>query len=285
MTTASGGRVTFEMDLVYGRGGGRDLKLDLYKPPEGASNGAGVLLIHGGGWSGGDRTQLRGFGILLGRVGYTCVSTEYRLSGEAKWPACLHDVKAALRWFKANSGRLGVDPAKIAVSGNSAGGHLSLMVAATANLPQFEGDGGNAGVDTSVAACVAVYPPTSMMRRRSDAAAGSAVDALMGASASEADYAGANPLTYAGASFPPSMLVHGNKDELVPVSESFKMYEALSKAGAPAEIHVFSGQPHGFDAAPDYGREVASLIDLFLRRHVLGLVPAGAAGNGQAAPA
>ncbi len=77
------------------------------------------------------------------------------------------------------------------------------------------------------------------------------------------------------------MLVHGNKDELVPVGDSFKMYEKLTEAGASAEMHIFAGQPHGFDAAPDYGRQVATLIDLFLRRNVLGMVPAGAAANGQ----
>jgi dipeptidyl aminopeptidase/acylaminoacyl peptidase len=82
------------------------------------------------------------------------------------------------------------------------------------------------------------------------------------------------------------MLVHGNKDATVPVSESFKMYEALTAAGATAEMHIFAGQPHAFDAAPDYGRETAALIDLFLRRHMLGIAPAGAReavarGNGR----
>jgi acetyl esterase/lipase len=281
MTNASGGRVTFENDVVFGRGGGRDLKLDIYRPPEGASNRCGVLLVHGGGWSGGDRTQLRGFGILLGRVGYTCVASEYRLSGEAKWPAQIHDVKAALRWMRANAADLGIDPSKIAVSGNSAGAHLSLVLAGTANKPEFEGDGGHPGVSTEVAAAVGIYPPTALMRRREGQGPTNAVGALMGSDATEEDYAGANPLTYARGDFPPTMLVHGNKDQTVPVGDSFKMYEKLAEAGAGVELHVFNGQPHAFDAAPDYGREVAALIDLFLRRHVLGLVPAGAAGNGQ----
>ncbi len=280
MTATPAGRVTFENDVVFGNGGGRDLKLDIYKPPEGASNRGGVLLIHGGGWSGGDRTQMRGFGILLGRVGYTCVACEYRLSGEAFWPAQVHDVKGALRWMRANSARLGIDADKIAVSGNSAGGHLSLMVAATPNLPAFEGAGGNPGVGTEVAACIAIYPPTALIRRSEGEGVVGAVTALMGRDASDADYAGASPLTYARNDFAPTMLVHGNKDEVVPVADSFKMYDKLTEAGASAEMHIFSGQPHAFDAAPDYGRGVASLIDLFLRRNVLGMVPAGAAANG-----
>jgi dipeptidyl aminopeptidase/acylaminoacyl peptidase len=108
----------------------------------------------------------------------------------------------------------------------------------------------------------------------------------MGPDASDEDYRAANPLTYARADFPPTMLVHGNKDTTVPVGDSFKMYEALTQAGALAELHVFGGQPHAFDAAPDYGRQTAALIDLFLRRHLLGVVPAGTAaaaagGNGR----
>ena len=274
MTNAGSGRVTFDQDVVFGTGGEREVKLDIYVPPEGTSNRGGVLLIHGGGWSGGDRTQLRGFGILLGRVGYTCVSTQYRLSGEAKWPAQIHDVKAALRWMRANSARLGIDPEKIAVSGNSAGGHLSLMVAATANKPEFEGDGGMPGVSTGVAACVAIYPPTELVHMGGEARG--AVSALMGPQATDLDYAGASPLSYARADFPPTMFLHGNKDATVPVSASQRMYEALTAAGATAEMHIFAGQPHAFDAAPDYGRQCASLIDLFLKRHMLGIAPAGA---------
>src|SRR5262245_41430606 len=138
MAESTSGRVTVEQGVVVGRGGERDLLADVYTPPDGAANGVGVLLIHGGGWVQGDRSQLRGYGILLGRIGYTSVACEYRLAPASKWPAQIHDVKAALRWMRANAGSLNIDPAKIAVSGNSAGGHLSLIVAGTANMPEFE---------------------------------------------------------------------------------------------------------------------------------------------------
>jgi acetyl esterase/lipase len=124
-----------------------------------------VLLVHGGAWINGDRNQLHGYGILLGRIGYVCVATEYRLAAEAKWPAQIHDVKAALRWMRANADTLGIDPAKIAVSGNSAGGHLSLMLAATQNIPEFEGKSGTPGVPTDVAACIAFYAPTLLYKK------------------------------------------------------------------------------------------------------------------------
>lgn len=224
----------------------------------------------------GDRGQLRGYGVLLGRLGYVCVSTEYRLTGESRWPAQIHDVKAALRWMRANADRLGIDPTKIAVSGNSAGGHLALIVAGTQNDPAFEGDGGNAGVSTEVAAAVAFYAPVSVRRRVE------LESSLMEPNATDADYDGASPLHHVKQDFPPTMFIHGNKDEPVPVQGSIRMYEALVAAGAPAELHVFNGAPHGFDAAPDYGRHSAALIDLFLKRHMLGARTEAAAAASRA---
>lgn len=266
MAVAESGRVTVEEGVLFGRGGGRELKCDVYTPPGKPVHAPGVLLIHGGGWSSGDRTQLKGHGVLLGRAGYVCVTAEYRLSGEAQWPAPLHDVKAALRWMRANAPALGIDPARIAVSGNSAGGHLSLMVAGTPNVAEFEGDGGNPGIDTSVVACIAIYPPVEL---KPESALTSAVGMLMGKGASDAAYAGASPMTHVTAEFPPTLLIHGNKDELVPEEASLSFYRALRKAGAPAELHIFADQPHAFDASPVFGRQTVQIMELFLRRYVV----------------
>src|SRR5262252_2297249 len=133
------GRVTIEEGVVFGRGGDRELKCDVFTPPDMRRDRPSVLLIHGGGWFQGDRGQLRGYGIQLARHGFLCVACEYRLTGEARWPAQIHDVKAALRFMRANASSLGLDPERISVSGNSAGAHLSLMLAATPNVPTFEG--------------------------------------------------------------------------------------------------------------------------------------------------
>ncbi len=269
MTTAEApapsDRVSVRNDVVFGTGGGRDLHCDVYSPPAGISNGIGVLLVHGGGWRQGDRTQLRGHGILLGRRGYTCVSTEYRLTGESLWPAQIEDVKACLRWMKANASDLGIDPTKIVVSGNSAGGHLSLMIAGTANKPEFEGSGGNPGLDTSVAASIAYYPPTGLARRE-----WGGMPALFGPGASEETIATASPMSYATAAFPPTMIIHGNQDEVVPIEDGTQMYDALHAAGVAAELHVYANQPHGFDADPKLGRECSALMASFIDRVVGG---------------
>ena len=112
------GRVTVEENVVFATGGGRDLHCDVFLPPEAGTERTAILLVHGGGWLQGDRSQLRGYGILLARYGFVCVASEYRLSGEAVWPAQIHDVKAALRWVRANAEHYGIDPDRIAVSGN-----------------------------------------------------------------------------------------------------------------------------------------------------------------------
>jgi acetyl esterase/lipase len=149
-------RVDIREDVVFGTGSGRELRCDVFTPPGQDARRPAVLLVHGGGWRSGDKTQLRGYGILLARAGYVCVAPEYRLVGEAPWPAQIHDVKAAIRWVRAHSDELGIDPSRIALEGNSAGAHLVLFAAGTPNVLPFEGVGGNEGVDTSVAAVVAV---------------------------------------------------------------------------------------------------------------------------------
>jgi acetyl esterase/lipase len=264
------GRVTVEYDVVFGTGGGRDLRCNVYHPPQPGDRRPAVMLVHGGGWTTGDRSQLHGYGILLGREGYVCVAPEYRLAGEAKWPAQIEDAKACLRWMRANAERLGIDPEKIAVEGNSAGGHLALMVAGTPNVAEFEGSGGNAGVLTHVAACMAFYAPTLLYSAESAQGqrAKELYTLLFGREAGPDVPRRASPLEYAKAGFPPTMLLTGSKDELVPHESSLRMHRALEQAQVPVELHVFEGAPHAFDAVPDYGRVCARIMLLFLDRHV-----------------
>jgi acetyl esterase/lipase len=259
-------RVEIRPDVVFGTGNGRDLRCDVYTPPGEEAPRPGILLIHGGGWRGGDKNQLRGYGILLGRAGYVCVISEYRLVGESAWPAQVHDVKAALRWMRANAEELGVDPERIALEGNSAGAHIVLFAAGTANVPEFEGDGGNPGVSTSVGAVIAVYPPTRFHygARQHGAVP---IEALSDSPTAELAHA-ASPVNLVGPEYPPTMLVHGTADEVVPVSASFLMYDALSSHKVPTELHVYAGQPHAFDADPKFGRRTADLMLLFLDRYL-----------------
>lgn len=257
------GTVTRQNDVVFGTGGGRDLRADLFLPPEPASGRAAVVLVHGGGWVNGDRSQLAFYGIQLARYGFVCMAVDYRLSGENTWPAQIHDVKAAIRWLRANADWYGIDESRIAAWGNSAGGHLVLMAAADTG-GRLEGDGGNPEVSSRVAAIVSVYPPTRLRAFHPD----DSVGRLLGGTDLEHLEEEASPLSYARRDFPPTMLIHGNADDVVPVEATLQMYDALSKVGAPVEMHVFQGQLHAFDTTKEYARQLADLAVLFLDRNL-----------------
>ena len=259
-------RVTVERDVVYGTGGGRDLLCDVYTPPGDIENAPAVILVHGGAWRQGDRSQLRGYGILLGREGYVCVAPEYRLTPESRWPAQIHDVKAAIRWTRANAERLHIDPDRIAIEGNSAGAHLALLAAGSAGVEALEGDGGNPGVPTDVCAAIGVYAPTLLWHgeRASGGVPFAAIDAEGTADIASA----ASPVSYVTPSFPPTMLIHGTADTTVPPKASIVMYEALVGAGVPVDLHMYAQQPHAFDAKPEFGRLCAQEMRVFLDRYV-----------------
>lgn len=253
-------------DVVVARGGDRDLRADVYRPK--APNGAGVLMIHGGGWRMGSRRMLPPQATALAGRGFTCVAVEYRLLPEAPWPAQIHDVKAAMRWFRANAATLGVDADRLAVHGNSAGGHLALLLAGTVGHAEFEGDGGNLGVSTEAAAVVAVYPPVAFhLGARTSGA--TAAQAVLGDAADAERARAISPIEYVRADFPPTFLLHGNADKVVPVSASVNMYNALCRAGARAELHLYAEQPHTWARWPNWVEPTMGEAAVFLERYLV----------------
>lgn len=267
MLTQQAGRVTIEEAVVFGQGGERDLVCDVYQPPEAGANRPAVLLLHGGGWQNGDRAQLKGYGIALARLGFVCVASEYRLSGEAAWPAQIHDCKAALRWMRANAEELGIDAEVISVSGNSAGAHLALMLGGTPNQEKFEGDGGNAGAGTQCTSIISIYAPTAL--GGDFATLPEQVIKLFGGAATDESLSEASPINYACENFPPTLLLHGAKDQVVPYRSSVTMHEALDAKNVNSELHVFANAPHAFDMDRDLGRQCTALMTLFLERYGL----------------
>ena len=263
---ATNDRVSVEEDVVFGTGGGRDLHCDVYTPPGPIENAPAVVILHGGGWRQGNRSQLRGYGILLGREGYVCVAPEYRLTPESRWPAQIHDVKAAIRWTRANAAKLGIDPERIAIEGNSAGAHLALLAAGTPNVAAFEGNGGNEGVSTHVAAAIGVYAPTLLWHDEHQS--GGVPFAAITNDGDLAEAADASPVVHVSAEYPPTMLIHGTADRTVPPKASILMYEALVAAGVPVDLHMYAEQPHAFDANREFGRMCAAEMKLFLDRYV-----------------
>jgi acetyl esterase/lipase len=196
--------------------------------------------------------------------GYVNIAAQYRLAanGAARWPSQMEDVKASIRWTRANASRLGIDPERIAVAGYSAGGHLALFAAGTANKPEFEGKGGNAGVPTNVAACLAYFAVTGSQwegfRRQFPMPEGSSDEA----------WRLATPGTYIK-SFPPTVLFHGLADVTVPPESSQDFLKELRAANIPSELHEYAGVPHEFVGIPEFAESTSVLADFFIERHVI----------------
>ena len=262
------GRVSIKEGIVIGEGGGRSLEADIFLPPLEEKNRPAVLFIHGGGWIEGDRSQLRGYGILLARLGFVCMCNSYRLSNESIWPAQIQDVNCAIRYLRTNATDLGLDPNRIGVSGNSAGGHLSLMAAATNYDQIFEGEGGSNEVSSEIKAVCAIYPPTTIRQLEMLNPLENAFLMLMGKEAKKEDYDKASPLNYVTEDYPPCMLIHGSTDSVVRLKDSTKFYEKLIEFNRPASLHIFSEEEHAFDGEPDYGRAIADLQALFFLKYL-----------------
>jgi acetyl esterase/lipase len=259
-------RVSVTEGVVFGTGGGRELRCDVYAPVGATAPLPGVLLLHGGAWRRGDRSRMRGYGLRVGRLGFVCVAPEYRLTGESPWPAQIHDVKAALRFMRASAGSLGIDAARLCVQGSSAGGHLALLAAGTPGHPALTGEGGHAGVDEHVAAVVAVYPPTDFSLTGSRASGTVPAGALLSPGAALEAVRLAAPIAHVTGRFPPTFLIHGSGDRVVPPSASLRMYEALRAAGVAVELRMLADLPHGFANEARHQRQLAPEIAAFLAR-------------------
>jgi acetyl esterase/lipase len=248
-------------DLVYGEVPGyRPMELDLYLPPGDGPHPV-IVHVHGGGWRRGSRRHpLPALGPdfyddLAGQ-GFAVAAIDYRLSGEARFPAPLEDVRTAIGWVRDHATSHGLDAGRVFGWGDSAGGHLALLAA-------LHPDGtGTAVPSHQVQGVVAWFPVTDLARLQSDIAdAGGAPDPgpdsrealLLGAPASEVpDLARrASPVTHAGADAPPTLLMHGAADDLVPPAQSVRLAEALSGAGAAVELELVPGATHFWDGARD----------------------------------
>ena len=267
------GKLRAEKDIVFGKGGDIDLLLDVYHPPEGVTpKRLAIIHLFGGGFFVGNKSA--GYIIndakALGARGYTSISANYRLQNQGSWPAQIHDVKAAIRWTRANAARLGVDADKIVVAGYSAGGMLSLLAAGTNGRAEFEGAGGTPGVSSDVNAGIGVYPLAS---------AETAKGLFPQGQATPENIAAASPTSYISAKFAPTIFVHGTGDKTVPLASSLDFFNKLNALGVPTALTAIQGAAHAFDVgALDAVETMAQSIDLFLDRLLVNPKPYPAFG-------
>jgi len=258
--------------------GVRPLELDLYLPGTDGSAPV-VVFLHGGGWRMGSRQTTgpayRGVDPTpfeqVAQAGIAVASADYRLSGEAVWPAQLHDAKAAVRWLRARAGELDVDPDRIAAWGESAGGHLAELLGLTADDSALEGEVGVTGPSSRVTAVVAWYAPSDVTAVAADNGADPADPAsreaqLLGAPVPTvpglAD--SASPITHVSPTAPPVLLLHGQADRFVSCRQSERLHDALVAAGASAELHTYDGADHMWLGAPDAAADALDRTVAFL---------------------
>lgn len=246
------GSMVKHREIVLSQPGGRDLRLDLYEPECEAN--AVIVMVHGGGWRGGSREGIAAYGHVLARRGFLAVAGEYRLLDEAQWPAQLEDVQAATLWAFEHARHKGLPPGRVTLLGFSAGGHLALLAADE--------------LKDRVAAVVALFPPVELVSDAPDRAQ-TAASKLLGANASAEAARSASPLHRVGPNFPPTFLIHGAEDPVIPHLTSQRMFDALIDAGVKAELHIYAGHTHEFADAPYMMELVAAEVSNFLERMVV----------------
>lgn len=262
--------VTEIRDVAYVGGGHERQRLDLYVPPDGAHLPL-VIWIHGGAFRAGSKDQHVPLDLLA--EGFAVASIGYRLSQHATFPAQIVDVKAAVRWLRAHADQYGLDPGRVAVWGESAGGYLAAMLGTTGRVAEFD-QGAHLEMSSQVQAVIDFFGPTDFLQmdahRLADGLVHDAPDSpescLIGGAIQEHPEATAraNPIAYVSGDEPPFLLVHGDRDPLVPHHQSALLASALEAAGVPVTFYTVAGGGHGGFTDP----QVGALTKRFLRAHL-----------------
>lgn len=243
------------------------LKMDLIKPASDKPTPA-IVFVSGNGWRSVDRASLVPQLSPFAKAGYLVATIDYRIIGEAVFPDPLRDVKTAIRYLRANAQALNIDPGRIGIWGNSAGGQLSAMVATTAHVEDFEGDQWP-GHSSAVQAAVLWYPPTDLSKLPGDArfveSAHLGVDVKD--PANEDKVRAASPITHVSEHSAPTLIVHGTDDTLVPLAHGERLYEALAAAGVPVTLLKVEGAGHSFGQVSSQPAVMAAM-QAFFDRHL-----------------
>ena len=251
----------------------RTEKLDLYLPSD--NNGSkhpGIIIVHGGGWFGGDKFELREqiTGTTLARCGYVCVSINYALSEPNKptWLQSIYDCKTAVQFLRKNADTCNVDANHIGVIGGSAGGHLAAMLGvANSDVCLEPNESQYQGVSTRVQAVVDMYGITDLTKWKSQ----NACQRYLGCSYQQMPqlYVKASPLSHISHDDPPFLIIHGTKDTVVEMEQSLEFMAKLKSNGVPVELIRVADAPHAFHLQPsqqDIRPIVIHFFDTYLKK-------------------
>ncbi len=259
-------------DIEYVPGGGKAQSLDLYLPTSDRPTPL-ILWIHGGGFRAGDKRQCPATAFT--RRGYATASLNYRLSGQAVFPAAIEDCKAAVRWLRAHAKEHNLDADHFGAWGSSAGGHLVALLGTSGGVKQLEGNGGHPDFSSRVQAVCDWFGPTDFLQMEAHAltpgrpfnhdAVDSPESLFVGGAIQEnkEKVRAANPITYVTPDDPPFLIMHGDRDPLVPHHQSELLAAALKQAGVRVTLYTVQGKGHGFG-----GPEIMRMVEEFFDQHL-----------------
>lgn len=242
--------IIFEKGIEYSNPDGQHLQLNMARPKEDAGKTFPVVLcIHGGGFRAGTRDGYDDLCKRLAQRGFVAVTVTYRLAPKYPFPAAVHDVKAAVRWLRANAAKYHIDPTRIGVTGGSAGGHLAQFLGVTGSVPEFEGEGGNPGESSRVNCVVNVYGPSNFLKSY-----GKSVDAaevlplFLGGdlTTARAQHIRSSPLFWVTPNSAPTLCIHGTDDKYVAYEQTVELVDRLKAAGVEVDLLTLDQAGHGF---------------------------------------
>lgn len=264
--------VVFEKNIEYSNPDDQHLQLNMARPKEGAGPFPAVICIHGGGFRAGTRDGFNGLCLQLAERGYVAVTVSYRLAPKYQFPAAVHDVKAAVRWMRANAEKYQIDPDRIGTTGGSAGGHLAQFLGVTSGVKKFEGDGGNAEYSSSVKCVVNFYGPSDFTK--SYDASVDAKDVLplfLGGNLEQEHrrHIESSPLYWVTPDAAPTLFVHGTKDAYVAHEQAEWIVERMKAADVEATLMTIEDGDHGFrTSSPDVKEKIEKARFEFLDKHL-----------------
>ena len=252
-------------DVVYTTEDSVDLKLDIYHLKNLKEKRPLLLFIHGGGYTKGNKRDYLVYTCAFAQKGYVTASLQYKFVNDVKFPAQLYELKEAVKWLKQNADSFNIDTSKIALIGGSAGAHLALMGAYTADVKEFNED---STVSYRVQAVVDLYGPVDLTTKY--AREHPTIENMFGKTYREDPeiYFKSSPLMYVSKDDPPTLIFQGTIDNLVPVSQSDTLAARLKRTGVPVEYHRLKGWPHAMDVEVEVNKYCQFYMNRFFEKYV-----------------
>ena len=235
-------------NIEYKSINGKSLQLDIYKPKNMEENAPLLVFIHGGGWRSGERSDYLIYLVDFAKRGYITATVSYRLLKDSPYPGCVEDISDAVNWFFVNGENYGYDPNQIALIGGSAGAHLALMAAY--EWGEIKTDSTKIpGINYRIKAVVDIYGPVDLTTEY--ARNQSLVTNFIAHSYAERPdlYKEGSPIEYVDSTDPPTLILHGTSDDLVPVIQSDRLKAKLDSLGVPCVYYRVPLWPHSMDMA------------------------------------